>query len=566
MRFKVPARQPESFRASALYLAGRVKGLSPDRVEFVERRNLHTDDPRSAAAVMDATAQKSARCRQPAYHFIVTFDPDDAAAGKVTPELKRRVAQQVIERMGLTEHQLLVYSHTDTDHPHLHFLVNRVHPTKHIAYDRHQDGRRLTGIVQELAREHGLNILRNREYERQLGREVVEDLGPAPTDAEYWRARREEREAQRPFEKDAVTDLRRRLKDDFIRARDWDDLAERLAAKGITLERKGQGLVLTDGERFAKLSAMGKGVRFHVLEERYGESFDDHMARRAARIAERDRGKEDRAPDTSGMAPAERRTVEGMFDEEPDRGSAEVAVRRFDQADMEFRYWSQIEASYRSAAGKVRYAERQQAFNEKQVHRDEAWLGKRSRSLDEILGKVYRDAAKARALWDDLEEKFGIRDAERMIEKDPFILGAVRGIRLGDTRTTERREAKRYFRYIVERRQRWRDAKNRLEHTRAEIERARQRVKLAVREYELLQHVAGSPQMLRETMLEKIKARARALSRVTERAIERSRLADERREQLHRAWRVAKEKRLERERKRERGRAFGLDLDLFDKY
>jgi len=564
MRFKVPQRQPESFRASALYLAGRVKGLSPDRVEFVERRNLHTDDPRAAAAVMDATAQKSARCKQPAYHFIITFDPRDAAAGKVTPEVKRRVAREVIERMGLTEHQLLVYSHKDTDHPHLHFLVNRIQPTQHVAFNRHQDGRKLTGIVQELALELGLNVLRNRDHERQLDREVVEDFGPSVSDAEYWRARREEREAQLPFGKDAVADLRRRLKDDFIRARDWDDLAGRLAAKGITLERKGQGLILTDGERFAKLSEMGKGVRFLVLEQRFGESFDDHMARQAARVAQRDRNRDAAVPDTAGMAPADRRTVQGMFDEEPDRDPAENAVRRLDEADMDFRYWSQIEASYRTAAGKVRYAERQQSFSEKQVHRDEAWLGKRSQSLNDILGKVYRDAAKARALWDELEQKFGIRDAERMIEKDPFILGAVRGIRLGDTRTAERQEAKRYYRYIVERRRRWRDAQNRLEHTRAEIERARQRVKLAVRDYEMLQQIAGTPQVLREVVLEKMKARARALARVTERAIERSRLSDERREQLHRAWRLAKERRLERERKRERGRAFGLDLDLFD--
>lgn len=566
MRFKVPARQPESFRGSALYLAGQIKGLSPDRVEFVETRNLLTDDPRAAAAVMDATAAKSVRCKQPAYHFMITFDPKDAAAGKVTPEVKRKVAQQVIERMGLTEHQLLVYSHRDTDHPHLHFLVNRVHPEKHVAYDRHQDGRRLTGIVQELAQEHGLNILRNREYERQLGRDVVEDFGPTVSDAEYWQARREQREAQIPFAKDDIADLRRRLKDDFIRARDWDDLAQRLADKGVTLERKGQGLILTDGERFAKLSDMGKGVRFHALEERFAESFDDHMARQAARVAQRGRGKEEPTPDTSGMAPPERRTVEGMFDEEPDRDPAEAAVRRFDAADMDFRYWSQIEASYRSAAGKVRYAERQQSFAEKQVPRDEAWLQKRDRSLDDILGKVYRDAAKARTLWDDLEEKFGIRDAERMIEKDPFILGAVRGMRLGDTRTADRKEARRYYRYIIERRRRWRDAGNRLEHTRSEIEQARRRVKQAIRDYEMLQQIAGSPQVLRDTMLEKIKARARALSRVTEKAIQRSRLSDERREQLHRAWRLAKERRLERERKRERGRAFGLDLDLFDKY
>ena len=83
MRFKVPKQQPESFRASALYLAGLVKGLSPDRVEFVERRNLHTDEPRAAAAVMDATARQSARCKQPAYHFIITFDPKDAAASQL---------------------------------------------------------------------------------------------------------------------------------------------------------------------------------------------------------------------------------------------------------------------------------------------------------------------------------------------------------------------------------------------------------------------------------------------------------------------------------------------------
>ncbi|WP_204165373.1 relaxase/mobilization nuclease domain-containing protein, partial [Escherichia coli] len=86
MRFKVPARQPESFKGSALYLAGRIKGLSPDRVEFVETRNIHTDDPRAAAALMEATASKSVRCQQPAYHFMITFDPKDAEAGKVTPE------------------------------------------------------------------------------------------------------------------------------------------------------------------------------------------------------------------------------------------------------------------------------------------------------------------------------------------------------------------------------------------------------------------------------------------------------------------------------------------------
>lgn len=563
MRFKIPEQQPESFRASALYLAGLVKGLSSDRVEFVERRNLHTDDPRAAAAVMDATAAQSKRCKQPAYHFIITFDPKDAAAGKVTQEVKRKVAQQVIERMGLTEHQLMVYSHKDTDHPHMHFLVNRIHPAKHIAFDRHQDGRRLTGIVHDLAREHGLNILRNREYERQLGRDMDEQ-GLQPTDADYWQARRDGRPVRSRFGEEGVSHLRDVLYADFRGAENWDDLSRRLATKGITMERKGQGLVLTDGEREAKLSDMGKGVRFRTLEERFGEGFDDYMTRRAAEIARTDRQHDERI-DTRDLDDAERRTVEGFIAEEPQASPADAAVRRFDDADMEYRYWNQIEAAYRSAEGRVRYGERRLSYAEKQEGRDRSWLEKRSQSLDDILAKVYRDGARARSIWDALEDKHGILDAEKMVQENPFILGAVRGVRLGDARTASRNEAKRYYRYLAERRRKWREALNRLGHTRSEIERARRRVAQSIRDYEMLCHVAGTPEKLRAVMLEKIRQRARAMSHVTDRAIQQANLSEDRRKQIHRAWRTAQERKLERERKRERGRAFGLDLGLFDK-
>jgi len=285
-------------------------------------------------------------------------------------------------------------------------------------------------------------------------------------------------------------------------------------------------------------------VRFHVLEERVrGGTFDDVQWRGGPpRLARAERQPGERI-DTRDLDDAERRTVEGFIAEEPRADMADVAVRQFDDADMEVRYWSQIEASYRSAAGKVRYAERQQAFNEKLEERDQTWLAKRSRSLDDILAKVYRDGGKARTLWDALEEKHGILDAERMIEENPFILGAVRGIRMGETRSAARKEAKRYFRYLAERRRKWRDAINRLEHTRAEIERARRRVAQAVRDYELLREIAGTPEALRDTVLEKIRARARALSHVTERAIQQANTVQTSdRKQMHRAWRQANER------------------------
>lgn len=560
MRFKVPKQQPESFRASALYLAGRTAGHSPDRVEFVEARNLLTTDPNGAALVMDATAAKSARCRQPAYHFIITFDPKDAAAGKVTPEVKRKVADAILRDMGLTEHQALIYSHRDTDHPHLHFLVNRVHPTRHIAFDRHQDGRRLAGIVQERAREFGLNILRSRELDKE--RERVDDLSqmpPAPTDAEYWKARREGREAQVPFTRDEITDLRALLKEDFAQARDWPDLSGRLARHGITLERKGQGLVLSDGARVAKLSDMGKGVRFQTLEGRFGERYDDYLARTAGERLRPDRTERAR-DDGADLTPDEARTVRALEDSDIDRPDPVAAL---DDADLDYRYWSGIQASYRMAEGRLRELGRREHWQEKSAAREDAAFRRQDRSFDTFLAKVYRDAGKARATWEALEAKLGIAEAERTVMADPLVLGAARGLRLGEMRSAGRAEAKRMARYLGERRRRWRDALNRAEHARAEIERARQRTRLALRDFEALQRVAGTPQEMRERLFQKIRARARAMERVTDRAFRESNLADHRKQQLERAWRIERERRLERARERERGETFDLDLSLF---
>lgn len=104
MRFKIPSRQPTSFKASALYLAGRSHGHKPDRVAWMESRNLETDDPGKAAIRMDATAAASTRCKQPQYHFIISFDPNDAKAGKVNDQVMREIAGKTIERMGLAEH------------------------------------------------------------------------------------------------------------------------------------------------------------------------------------------------------------------------------------------------------------------------------------------------------------------------------------------------------------------------------------------------------------------------------------------------------------------------------
>lgn len=586
MRYKIPSRQPASFKASALYLAGRAHGVKPDRVAWMEARNLETTDTVKAAARMEALAAQNTRCKTPRYHFVITFDPKDAAAGKVDEKTMREIADKTVERMGLQEHQLLIYAHRDTEHPHMHFLVNRISPITGKAWSREDEGRRLIAHCRDMAREYGLNIAKERSREKGLSQDT-------PSDAEYWKARREGREPQVPLGKDELAGLRTEIKGHFFEAGGWDELTERLERHGLSLHRKGQGLVLTDGDRYAKLSDMGKGVRFAEMEKRFGERFDDFMAR-DARDRLGDRAKENE-PDDPSLTEKQRDTLAKLDAQRPFDSlykSAADPVQELDNADMEFRFWSGIEASYRHAEGRIQNGNRRMKGLHQNVQRQKGWLTRRESNLMDGLARVYRDPKAAFAKWAELEKQLGGWDADRAVAKNPLILGSVRGFRylsmqdlragyqragknplargimkdldmMGE-RTAARREAQRMAKYLVERREKWRDAKARVHDAHGKIEKARRDLDRALHDFKMLQRSTGVPERLRATLVRSIKRRSRALGRVNAKMIREAKLADERKQQLHEAWRRNEARRIERERQRERGRAFGLELDLFD--
>ena len=152
-----------SFRALATYLAAGRSGEEWDRVAWSAGRNLPTDDPELAAKFMRATAAQSDRVEKPVYHIALSFDPSDAV-DRATME---RVADRVLERLGLTEHQAVIVAHRDREHAHVHILVNRVHPETGLAWERWKD----QPLIQQVLREEEL----------ALGlREVAGTLTPSP--------------------------------------------------------------------------------------------------------------------------------------------------------------------------------------------------------------------------------------------------------------------------------------------------------------------------------------------------------------------------------------------------
>lgn len=562
MRFKIPAKQPAAFKSSALYLAGRTKGLSTDRVAWMETRNLETNDPLAASAIMEATAAQNLRCKKSVYHFVLSFDPKDARRGKLPPEVLREIASAAIERMGLTEHQMLIYAHKDTKHPHMHFLINRVHPTKGKAFDRHNDGLRLTELCREIARERGLNIPRDHERIRELEKvddfDLVESLSQ-PVEGEYWQAKREQREAQIAMGKDEVKTLRKKVQGHFYNAKDWNDLTARLGAQGVFMQRKGQGLVLAKGERFAKLSQMGKGVRLAELEDRFGERFDVFMAERMKDLA-RDDVPEAQIPGYEDMTPAEQRRAKRLREAQlaVERKNTD-AVLEVDAADLDYNYWKGVEAVYRAGERRI-----------SRLERDRAWLKGTERNYvvrervsaetyKQSLFDIFRNPAEATKRWRKLEQTFGIADAERMVKENPNVLGRMNGNSVLGKETPARQRAKRAFRYLDVKRRRWREHKHKLAHHRDRIEANRRALRIALNDFAMLRLRADVPFELREIMKEKAMRRAKALTRATDKAILASNLAEDRKMELLRARRTYMERKRERERDRDYNRTQGLD-------
>ena len=151
-----------SFAAVAAYLVNGRTGKEQDRVAWSAVRNLPTNDPELVVAFMEATAAQSWRVEKPAYHFSVSFAPED----KVDRAVMERVVDRVLERLGLTEHHALLVAHRDRPNRHVHVMVCLVHPETGRSWVPWHDWPRARQALRMAERALGL-----REVQAELSRE-----------------------------------------------------------------------------------------------------------------------------------------------------------------------------------------------------------------------------------------------------------------------------------------------------------------------------------------------------------------------------------------------------------
>ena len=164
------SRNGRSFRgAGAYHLHDKPDGSdarprTSARVLFTATRNLANADPHAALDEMWRTAGDAlhlkarsgvARTGRKNDTPVKTVSLAWAPGQSPTREEMCRAADSFVKAMGWAEHQVLYVAHSDTRHPHLHLIINRVHPDTGRALNDWQERKRAQKWAHDYERQHG---------------------------------------------------------------------------------------------------------------------------------------------------------------------------------------------------------------------------------------------------------------------------------------------------------------------------------------------------------------------------------------------------------------------------
>ena len=125
--------------------------------------NMAGDNPRALAREFGEMRALRPNLTKAVCHVSLSIGPDE----RLTDAQWRKVAQKYLESMGFKESQYVVAKHTDTKHPHIHILANRVTMHGEVVSDSH-DYRRQEAIMRGLELEYGLKqVTPSKEAERK---------------------------------------------------------------------------------------------------------------------------------------------------------------------------------------------------------------------------------------------------------------------------------------------------------------------------------------------------------------------------------------------------------------
>ncbi len=143
------AREGKSFKGAGVYYLHDKGAKTSDRVAFTHALNTAKQDAQGALNEMAFVAMHQDELKRAHYRLENPHDPDCRDMRKTGRKVKNSVlhyslswhpsekptrehmieaAQSSLRKLGLEEHQCLLVAHNDEPHPHIHLIVNKIHP------------------------------------------------------------------------------------------------------------------------------------------------------------------------------------------------------------------------------------------------------------------------------------------------------------------------------------------------------------------------------------------------------------------------------------------------------
>jgi hypothetical protein len=192
------AKSGRSFKGAGLYYLHDKGALTADRVAFTETLNLPTNDADRGIAHMIDTATHADQLKQeagikggrplqaPVYCYSLAWHPSETP----TKAEQLEAVQATLKRLGVSDRQAVIIGHNDTDHTHVHVMVNRVCPTTGKASTMSNDRLILSDWAHEYREKRGeLHFCPQREENRKNRKnQFVKDQSPTRQEWQAWKA------------------------------------------------------------------------------------------------------------------------------------------------------------------------------------------------------------------------------------------------------------------------------------------------------------------------------------------------------------------------------------------
>ncbi len=128
-----------SFKGLAQYCLHDVDSPTSERVEFVQTRNLGTDNPQVAWRIMAARHYLQEELKEkagvgrggrkdgkPVGHLLISWKREEAEAEGLDRQRMLSAVAGALRAIQATQHQVMIIGHTDTQHPHCHVIINLI--------------------------------------------------------------------------------------------------------------------------------------------------------------------------------------------------------------------------------------------------------------------------------------------------------------------------------------------------------------------------------------------------------------------------------------------------------